>query len=131
MNLHLKCLNPDEKVVLSANEITSMFRIIEKPIGLDSIEYLKTKRIPAPSDIPKEGIILGDNIFNNESKVIKMTDVDRGRHTYVIGQTGTGKSEFLKSLAYQDIINGKGTCIIDPHWRFGGSFNFSRSKRKT
>jgi hypothetical protein len=37
------------------------------------------------------------------------------RHVYVIGKTGTGKSELLKSLILQDIRAGKGLCFMDPH----------------
>jgi predicted ATPase len=34
---------------------------------------------------------------------------------YVIGKTGTGKSTLLETLALQDIINGRGMMLIDPH----------------
>jgi len=40
---------------------------------------------------------------------------DRLFHTYVIGQTGTGKSTLLSQLIKQDIANGQGCCLIDPH----------------
>ncbi len=42
-------------------------------------------------------------------------DDDRRRHLYIIGQTGTGKSVFLKEMIRQDILAGKGVCFIDPH----------------
>ena len=41
--------------------------------------------------------------------------VDRGKHMYVIGKTGMGKSTLLENLAIQDIQNGEGICFIDPH----------------
>ena len=34
---------------------------------------------------------------------------------YVVGQTGTGKSTFLKIMALQDMLNGDGFAFIDPH----------------
>lgn len=40
---------------------------------------------------------------------------DRRRHMYVIGKTGTGKSTLIANLAINDMRNGKGLCIIDPH----------------
>ena len=40
---------------------------------------------------------------------------DRQRHVYVVGQTGTGKSVFLKNLALQDMNAGRGFAFIDPH----------------
>ena len=42
-------------------------------------------------------------------------DDDRGRHMYIIGKTGMGKSTLLENLAIQDIQNGEGLCFIDPH----------------
>ena len=44
-----------------------------------------------------------------------MTQDDRLRHFYTIGQTGTGKTTFLKHMIAQDIQNGEGVCFIDPH----------------
>lgn len=40
---------------------------------------------------------------------------DRRRHMYLIGKTGMGKSETLKHMIYDDIKNGHGLCVIDPH----------------
>ena len=40
---------------------------------------------------------------------------DRGKHIYVIGKTGMGKSTMLENMAIQDIQNGEGICFIDPH----------------
>ena len=40
---------------------------------------------------------------------------DRLFHTYIIGQTGTGKSTLLFQMARQDIARGQGFCLIDPH----------------
>lgn len=41
--------------------------------------------------------------------------IDRGKHMYVIGKTGMGKSTMLENLAIQDIQNGEGIMFIDPH----------------
>ena len=43
---------------------------------------------------------------------------DRRQHMYVIGKTGVGKTGFLKNMALQDINNGEGLAIIDPHGEF-------------
>ena len=39
----------------------------------------------------------------------------RSTHFYIIGATGTGKTKFLESLIIQDIVNGEGFAVIDPH----------------
>jgi hypothetical protein len=43
---------------------------------------------------------------------------DRTKHMYVIGKTGMGKSTLLENLAIQDLINGNGLAVIDPHGSF-------------
>lgn len=40
---------------------------------------------------------------------------DRGKHMYIIGKTGMGKSTMMENMAIQDIQNGEGLCFIDPH----------------
>jgi DNA helicase HerA-like ATPase len=43
---------------------------------------------------------------------------DRFRHFYCIGQTGTGKTTNLLTMAKEDLKNGYGFCFIDPHGDF-------------
>ncbi|OGM16045.1 hypothetical protein A2V56_02245 [Candidatus Woesebacteria bacterium RBG_19FT_COMBO_42_9] len=46
---------------------------------------------------------------------VYMLEDDRRRHMYIVGKTGTGKTELLKDLIMQDIRAGKGICYMDPH----------------
>ena len=56
--------------------------------------------------------------FRNKEQVFGIKRVDRRQHMYVIGKTGAGKTAFLKNMALQDINNGEGLAIIDPHGEF-------------
>jgi DNA helicase HerA-like ATPase len=58
---------------------------------------------------------LGYNSFRDVKTNVKIARDDRRRHIYSIGQTGTGKSAFLSNLIEQDILNGDGVGVIDPH----------------
>ena len=58
---------------------------------------------------------MGVNEFRGVEKQIRLSTNDRRRHTYIIGQTGMGKSKLLENLAYQDIMDGRGFAFIDPH----------------
>jgi hypothetical protein len=40
---------------------------------------------------------------------------DRRQHLYCVGKTGTGKSTLLRNLILQDIYQGEGVGLIDPH----------------
>lgn len=80
--------------------------------GLDTIQY-QTKI--APSDTPSSGLLLGEHHHLTEKRKIYYRHQDRRRHTYVVGQTGTGKSTLLLSMILQDIEQGQGVGLIDPH----------------
>ena len=101
--------------ILDASEITSIFHLLNQSIEVANLKWMKTKRVAAPTEVAKEGLLLGDNIFHGKETEIHMPEKDRMRHLYVIGQTGTGKTAIIKSMAYQDIKKGNGICIVDPH----------------
>ena len=81
------------------------------------IVRFRTGREPPPN-LPPEGIIVGKNVFRGQETFVRMADNDRRRHLYVIGQTGTGKTSLMKEMIRQDIENGRGVCVIDPHGEF-------------
>jgi hypothetical protein len=86
--------------------------------GIESSPQFKqsrAKHAPAPVDMPTYGTLIGENDFRNMRRKIYLTPEDRLRHFYVIGQTGTGKSKLLQNMIVQDIQDGAGVCMIDPH----------------
>lgn len=101
--------------VLNSEELATVFHFPNKVITTPHIYWLNAKTAPAPSQIPTEGLYLGVSDYRGIRRTVNMTDTDRLRHVYIIGKTGTGKSEFLKDLIMQDIKAGKGVCFIDPH----------------
>src|SRR3989338_7227351 len=56
--------------------------------------------------------------FRNQERIFGIKEDDRRRHMYVIGKTGMGKTAMLQNMAIQDIKNGKGLGVIDPHGEF-------------
>lgn len=63
----------------------------------------------------QNGILLGRVGQGATSKPVRFSNADRSRHAYIIGSTGTGKSTLLFNMIKQDIDNGEGVCLIDPH----------------
>ena len=108
---------PDENTatVMNAQEITSIFHLLNQNIEVANLQWMKTKRVAVPTEVATEGLLLGDNIFHGQETSVYMPEKDRMRHLYIIGQTGTGKTAIIKSMAYQDIQEGRGVCIVDPH----------------
>lgn len=58
---------------------------------------------------------IGKVDYRNKELTFGIKERDRPLHTYIIGKTGMGKSTLLENLAIQDINNGEGLCVIDPH----------------
>jgi hypothetical protein len=104
------------KMVLSTEEIASLFHFPHiKYNNIPSVKWQGYKIVKSPQNIPKEGLLLGHNVFRGKSTPIYMKREDRFRHFYVIGQTGTGKSSIFQTMIRQDLRNGDGLCVIDPH----------------
>lgn len=102
--------------VLNSIELSTIFHLpSQKDIPTSQIKRQMTKQVDGPTDVMDEGLLLGYNEFRGNKKPIRLSVKDRRRHTYFIGQTGTGKSVLLENLAYQDIMDGKGFAFIDPH----------------
>lgn len=102
-------------MILNTAEIVSIFHPPNYSIDTPGIVWLLARFAPAPAGVPSEGVVLGENIFRGEHKIVAIKDEDRMRHVYVIGQTGTGKSTLFKNMILQDIRAGRGVCYIDPH----------------
>ncbi len=101
--------------VLTSEELATIFHLPNKSITTPHIFWVTAKKAPAPSQIPESGLYLGKSTYRGMERTVYMGDEDRRKHMYIIGKTGVGKSEFLKSMIMQDIRGGKGLAVIDPH----------------
>src|SRR3989344_5135883 len=101
--------------VLTSEELATILHFPNKTIETPHIHRVTAKRAPAPSQIPQSGLYLGKSKYRGIERPVYISLDDRRRHMYVIGKTGTGKSEFLKTMIMQDIKNGEGLAVIDPH----------------
>ena len=101
--------------VLNSEELATVFHFPNKQITTPHIYWLNAKSAPAPAEIPDEGLFFGTSTYRGLRRPVFISDIDRQRHMYIIGKTGTGKSKFLQSLILQDIVAGKGLCFMDPH----------------
>lgn len=79
------------------------------------IQWISYKVLPPPPNAPTEGILLGINRHRAVETPIRFMAKDRTRHQYILGKSGCGKSSIISFQARQDIKNGEGLCIVDPH----------------
>jgi hypothetical protein len=101
--------------LLGTEELTSLYHLPLKGVETPNIVWLTSKMAPAPATLPEEGISLGQNVYRGVKREVRIRRDDRRRHTYIVGKSGVGKSVLLANMAVQDIQNGEGVCVIDPH----------------
>ncbi len=104
-----------QSMILNTEELASLFHLPSSSTEIPKIKWLKSKEAVAPANLPKSGILIGETSFRGEHKPVYLTEDDRRRHIYIIGQTGVGKSTLMTNMVIDDIKNGKGVAIIDPH----------------
>ncbi|MDO8591328.1 MAG: type IV secretion system DNA-binding domain-containing protein [bacterium] len=112
----------DHGFILNIEELASLFHLPHTTVETPNIVWATTKTAEPPANIPvtevghEEDISLfGVTNFRGDNTVFGIRRDDRGRHMYILGQTGTGKSGALELLTISDIYYNKGFAVLDPH----------------
>jgi hypothetical protein len=105
-------------LLLNTEELASLWHLPTPFLETPNINWLQSKKAPAPNNVPQTGVLLGRNIYRGVETPIRIARDDRRRHMYIVGRTGSGKTEIMKTMSVQDIVAGEGVCIIDPHGDF-------------
>lgn len=100
--------------IMNTEELASIMHFPNKFIETPNIKWLLAKFLPPPTNLPEDGVTIGESVYRGESKLVKIKEEDRRRHIFMIGKTGVGKTTLFKNMAIQDIKAGKGVCFIDP-----------------
>ncbi|MES2416114.1 MAG: CxxC-x17-CxxC domain-containing protein [Patescibacteria group bacterium] len=72
---------------------------------------METPELPYNRDLTYIGLAS----FRNKNQIFGIKRKDRRQHVYVLGKSGTGKSVLLSNMIIQNINNGEGVCVVDPH----------------
>jgi len=114
----------DKGYILNIEELASLYHLPHSNVETPNIVWVSSKTAEPPSKLPA---LTGDPDHDNEISAFGMTNFrginqqfglyrgDRGRHIYIIGQTGAGKSGLLTLFTLSDIYHNEGYAIIDPH----------------
>ncbi len=104
-----------QAMMLGTEEIASFYHLPISSTETPRVKWLKSREAAPPDNLPKQGMLVGESVFRGQTKPVYLTDDDRRRHMYLVGQTGTGKSTALGNMVIEDIQAGRGLAIIDPH----------------
>ncbi len=106
----------------SCSEIATLFHFPYQGSIVSNVVESTTKRAPAPDILPFQGLVdprqvsfFGETNYRNEKRIFGIKRIDRRRHLYVVGKTGSGKSKLLELLLISDILSGAGCGLLDPH----------------
>lgn len=117
----------DKGYTLNIEELASLYHLPHSNVETPNIVWVSSKTAEPPAKLPA---LVGDNEIDNDISAFGMTNFrgvnqqfglyrsDRGRHIYIIGQTGAGKSGLLELFTLSDIYHNQGYAIIDPHGDF-------------
>ncbi len=114
-----------EGSLLNIEELASVYHLPHKSVETPNMGWTTTKTGEPPANLPTESAaepeglsLFGQTNFRGRQLKFGIKRLDRGRHLYIIGQTGAGKSGLLKLLALSDVYHNQGMAIIDPHGDF-------------
>lgn len=111
----LRVFHEKRRMVMTPDELASLWHLPLPSTETPNIRWLTARKAPPPPNLPNEGILLGRVKYRGQEYPVRIKQPDRRRHMYVIGKSGSGKSEFIKAMVKQDIEAGRGVCVIDPH----------------
>lgn len=118
--------------VLNIEEVASLYHLPHTNVETPNILWAIAKTAEPPATLPiatqqnmHEVSPIAVTNFRGHNTIFGMPRTDRGRHMYIIGQTGVGKSGMLELLTISDIYSPYGFAVIDPH----GDYALSILKR--
>lgn len=121
---HKRFLDERETNILNVEELASIYHLPHESVKTPNIAWAKSRKLEYPLNIPT----INPNLPPQENpRIFAVTDyrnihipfgikkLDRRRHMYLLGKTGTGKSTLLKNMIIGDILDGNGLAVLDPH----------------
>ena len=111
-----RVLPPETAMILTTDEMASIFHFPNISVETPAINWSPAKHGEPPLNLPiSDCTYFGRTTYRDKLIKFGIRDEDRRRHMYLIGKTGTGKSTVFKNMIAQDLNEGRGVGVIDPH----------------
>jgi len=112
----------DEGEIFNIAELASIYHLPHASVATPNIVWSGSKKGEPPANLPlKDNMpdtdltIIGETNFRNVFRVFGIKRDDRRRHIYIVGKSGTGKSTLIENMAINDVCEGRGVIVVDPH----------------
>lgn len=103
-------------MLLNSKELVNILHLPSDAITSDKLDRGRKKTKTLPEHLRHiHPFVIGVNEHQGQQLPVTVPSHVRLRHTHLIGATGTGKSTLLLSMIAQDIANGNGLAVLDPH----------------
>jgi|CZKV01.1.fsa_nt_gi hypothetical protein len=102
-------------MLLNSDELIGFVHLPSSAVRPPVFQRQSFKSKAAPAIVRQNGLLLGENEHAGQTLEVRLSAEQRTRHTHIIGASGTGKSTLLFNLIQQDIENGEGVAVLDPH----------------
>ncbi|MCA9327138.1 type IV secretion system DNA-binding domain-containing protein [Candidatus Saccharibacteria bacterium] len=109
-------------------EVATLYHLPHTSVETPYIMWATSQTAEPPANLPLVTPATQDVLspvaatnFRGHNTMFGLPRVDRSRHLYIIGQTGTGKSAMLELLTISDIYSPYGFAVIDPHGDYAQS----------
>jgi hypothetical protein len=101
-------------MALTTAEIAGLLGLVTGETGLPGVPAEISRALPLPSSIPATGLVIAGSNYPGTTAQLHVSTVDRLRHMWILGPTGTGKSTLLTNNISHDVAHGDGLVLIDP-----------------
>ena len=109
-------------LLLNIEEMATLYHLPHTNVETPFILWASAQTAEPPATLPVVTAVYREDLspvantnFRGHNTMFGMPRGDRGRHMYIIGQTGTGKSGMLELLTISDIYSPYGFAVVDPH----------------
>lgn len=112
----------ESEMIFNITELATLYHFPSETVATPTIAWAGAKKGEPPANLPIVGSVPADELtvlaetnFRNHITKFGIKKADRRLHSYIIGKTGTGKSTFIENMIFDDIREGRGVAVVDPH----------------
>ena len=105
--------------LMSTEEIATLFHPTTQSVRTHKLEVNPSCQLEPPVGLPQGNLIteieIANCCFPGRVESFGLSQEDRRRHLFICGKTGTGKSNLMERMIWQDILADRGVALTDPH----------------